>query len=166
MTTLLLPTRIHSSGDEIIEDNSDSSGLEIDLDSDASSTEENDQDIVFRRHRFHHADTDEEDSVSEQMTKHVPDDSCEIGEQSDADSSGTDSESESDTNSFSSNEYDSSNESLNSDRSDSIHSNDSRDLAWQLTEEGHLNGHSRRRRRDSSLVCVVDIIVLIVYSYQ
>lgn len=67
---------MHSSGDEIIEDTSDSSGLEIDLDSDASSMEENDQDIVFRRHRFHHADTDEEDSVSKQMTRHAPDDSC------------------------------------------------------------------------------------------
>ncbi|KAF1799301.1 hypothetical protein FB192DRAFT_1285399, partial [Mucor lusitanicus] len=97
---------------------SDSSGLEIDLDSDASSMEENDQDVV-----------------------------------------GTDSESESDTDSFSSNEYDSSNESLNSDRSDSIHSNDSRDLAWQLTEDGRLNGHGRRRRRDSSLVSVLACIV-------
>ncbi|KAG1095392.1 hypothetical protein G6F42_018562 [Rhizopus arrhizus] len=124
-----------SSGDEIIEDTSDSSGLEIDLDSDSSSMDEDDEDIVFRRHRFHHADTDEEDS-------------------SGTDNSDTDAESESDTNSFSSNEYDSSNESLNSDRSDSIHSNDSRDLAWQLAEDGHLGGHARRRRRDSSLLSV------------
>ena len=35
--------------------------------------DEDDEDIVFRRHRFHHADTDEEDSVSISTLAHAID---------------------------------------------------------------------------------------------
>jgi len=35
--------------------------------------DEDDEDIVFRRHRFHHADTDEEDSVSISAVAHALD---------------------------------------------------------------------------------------------
>lgn len=84
--------------------------------------------------------------------------------QPDTDDSDSESDSQSESGTFSSNEYDSSNESLNSDRSDSIHSNDSRDLAWQLTEEGRMNGHSRRNRRDSmSLVSYIYCYYGLIY---
>jgi hypothetical protein len=67
----------------------------------------------------------------------------------------------------SSSSYESANESLNSDRSDSIHSDDSRDMAWHLDDLNDESGfmshnqreHSSRRHRDSRQVLQAEIVV-------
>lgn len=69
----------------------------------------------------------------------------------------------------SSSSYESSNESLNSDRSDSIHSGDSRDMAWHIDNYNDESGfmprhqlefsHHNRRHRESRQVIQADIDV-------
>ncbi|KAI8362820.1 hypothetical protein BD560DRAFT_448756 [Blakeslea trispora] len=145
-----------SSGEEIIEDTSDSemdyetvSELEEDVDEEEASDDDEDEsedqemEDLMRSHRYHHTDTESEEE----------DDQDSLDDQTDA--SDSESESGSDSSSmYSSSDYDSSNESLNSDRSESIHSEATRDAGWHAEEDGlltdrhhHHHHHHRHHRR-------------------
>ncbi|KAI8376627.1 hypothetical protein EDC96DRAFT_436149 [Choanephora cucurbitarum] len=127
-----------SSGEEIIEDESDSDmeyetvseleeGEEEDEEEDVDSqSESEDQEMedLMRSHRYHHSDTetDEEEEDGDSLDDQVK---AENGSFS--------------SSMYSSSEYNSSNESLNSDRSESVHSEATRgDIGWHAEEDGLL----------------------------
>lgn len=72
--------------------------------------------------------------------------------------------------SYESSSYESDNESLNSDRSDSVHSDDSREMAWHLEdindESGfmsrnpHEDGHTGRHHHSSRQIMQAEIMVI------
>ncbi|OBZ91840.1 E3 ubiquitin-protein ligase ptr1 [Choanephora cucurbitarum] len=162
-----------SSGEEIIEDESDSDmeyetvseleeGEEEDEEEDVDSqSESEDQEMedLMRSHRYHHSDTE---------TDEEEEDGDSLDDQTDA-SDDSETESDSDTSSmYSSSEYNSSNESLNSDRSESVHSEATRgDTGWHTEEDGlltdrrhghhhHRHHHHHRRHREHITAEIID----------
>ncbi|KAI7900225.1 uncharacterized protein BX663DRAFT_554130 [Cokeromyces recurvatus] len=119
-----------SSGEEVIEFSSDDQGrygTDTDMEDEESVKEDDEVEVedeemeeLIRSHRYHHSDTEEDDNLED-----------------DEDDDETDSHSSDESSDFSSSDsYTSSNESLDSNRSDSIYSEEemNREITWPLDE--------------------------------